>query len=85
MAVSGKLGLFSSAPWVPLLGAKVEERGLGLDEVVRGPLEDSSVPAFFSHWGQLVSWLVLTSTYTAVRRRQPDHRQVLHDWWQRTW
>ena len=78
-----RLFLPSGTPWIPLAGLKGDERALGVDEVVRGLL-DVTQPKV-TQWSGLVAWMLLPSTYSAVRRRQAGHLSLLQEWWSHTW
>ena len=66
-----------------LAGLRVDERALGVDDVFRVLLEDA--PPKVSQWSELVAWLLLPSTYSAVRPRQALSMSALQGWWCRTW
>lgn len=78
-----RLPLLSGVPWTMLAGFKVDERTLGVDDVVRVLLVDT--PPKVLHWGGLIAWLMLPSTYSSMRRQQALHLLMLRDWWFRTW
>ena len=78
-----RLSLLSGAPWTLLAGRRVEERSLGVDAVFGVLLEEA--PPKVTRWSDLVVWLLLPSTYSAVRRRQASNLSALQCWWSRTW
>ena len=61
----------------------MEERALGVDEVVRVLLEVS--PPKVPQWRGLVAWLLLSSTYSAVRHPQAEHLSLPQEWCSSTW
>ena len=66
-----------------LAGHRADERSLGVDEVLCVLLEEA--PPKVTRWSDLVAWLLLPSTYSAVRRRQASNLSALQCWWSRTW
>ena len=78
-----RLPLLSGVPWTMLARFKVDERALGVGDVVRALLDVT--PPKVVHWGELIAWLMLLSTDSSMRQRQTQRLSVLRDWWSRTW
>ena len=51
-----RLPLLSGVPWTMLAGFRVDERALGVGDVVRALLDVT--PPKVGHWGELIAWLM---------------------------
>ena len=73
-----RLSLLSGTPRTLLAGRRVNERSMGVDAVCGVLLEEARPKV--TRWSDLVAWLLLPSTYSAVRRRQASNLSVLQCW-----
>ena len=51
-----RLPLLSGVPWTMLAGFRVDERALGVGDVVRALLDVT--PPKVGYWGELIAWLM---------------------------